>query len=383
MTNDGLSDKTERAIVGAYDFGRRLAYTFLAIAFRPKRLVRSLDSKERREFLSPHTFLLSCVIGIGIFGKILSGGIENFDPTALERFKDLTLWSFVAEIVTTFAVAIVASTLAQLVVGHGTMGRDGIRAVSYYLVGFFALWTFVAMLLLFVAVSHPGIPSDVRLQWATPMAILLVVMWLLYLFVLLQRMCLHVVRKDDGPSPSRADYARTSFASALVLTLCVLGFVLPNWSAQRAAPAQGSLVDVELQPNGSHIRLAYIVRNEADSRMAINLGPPARIFVSRPSATPIDFDASFHDGCDLQPPKETFVMIEPGKSMILTSCAKDPRLLEMLEAAAFAPNVKREGGKSQLTAGTRKPLELSVLLEFTLENRKPITKRINVAHQAY
>ena len=140
MKTDGPSEKIERAILGLLDFGWRLVRTFWAIGLHPRWFVSSLNNDgEKRGFLPPNAFVLSCVVVLGLLGKILSAGIEDFEPAVIQQFKDLTLWFFVIEIVSTFAVAIAGSVLARYLVGDGIARKRGISDVSYYAVGFFAV----------------------------------------------------------------------------------------------------------------------------------------------------------------------------------------------------------------------------------------------------
>src|SRR5262249_54074372 len=150
--------------------------------------------------------------------------------------------------VTVFLIALAGSVVVHFVMwGYRDDEKRRIKNVNYYVIGYFGLGSFLILLLLFLAI--PGNPdvTSWRIRWLKPTAVVVVVSWVLFSFVVMQRMSFHLLRMA-GPGPRRSMLAalpRIAVANVLVLGLCIANFVSPVFQSAPEAPMSGSLIDLE------------------------------------------------------------------------------------------------------------------------------------------
>lgn len=382
MAHEELSEKVESTVAGIRDFAIRLANTLIAIGFRPKKLASALtDETAARAFLGPNAFLLSCAIASGFLGKTLRSGLERtqIDANVIEQLKDLTFTSFLVESVAVFLIALLGSLLVQLMMwGYTDQEKQSVNNVNYYVIGYFGLGSFLVLLVLFAAIpSNPDMTSW-RMQWLRPVAGVVVAAWILFCFVLMQRMSFHLLRAAGTGRKMLVVLGRIAVANVLVLGLCVLNFLSPVLQSAPEALVSGSLIDLELQPDGKSLRLVYAVRNDAYHTVWIDQRERPVVGAEIPDRARISAQGSFQEGCGLGPAKEPFVVIDPGKVAVLTSCSlATPELLGMLKDAGFVERA-RDGGKRRLSRIGEKAFDLSVKFEVIVEGGKASPQEIRL-----
>lgn len=146
--------------------------------------------------------------------------------------------------------------------------------------------------------------------------------------------------------------------------------------APGGGPIRGSLIDAELQANGKSIGLRYLLENEASVAVAINQADDHLVFAQARPGGRVEVQGSFRNGCGVELPKQPFLLLEAGKTAILSSCISDPKLYPLLLRAGFTETY-REVGKMRLSAGPS-GLALELKLGAIINGRKPAEVRIDL-----
>jgi hypothetical protein len=386
MANEELSEKVEGAIIGVKNFALRFAKTFVAVGFRPRQLVRAVsDETTAAAFLGPNTFLLSCAVAFGFVGKTLSGGMENIRLDVIRQFKDVTFWSFLIEVVSVFAIAILGSLVIRIMLlGWNAQEKRQIKnVVAYYVVGYFGIGSLVVTLLLFLVLPDTIDFSNWRVQWFRTAATVIVVGWLLAVFALMQWMSFQLLRMAGGKGLMLWAQAKMALVNIAILTLCILNFLSPVYRSSDEIPLQGWLIDLQAQPEAKSIRLTYALRNEADIMLVINQDEPPVLSARLEGRAPLRLEGSFQKGCGMEAPKQPFVTIDPGKTAVLTSCFASQELLELLGDAGFIPTTERKGNGRRLARIGNGALDVSVATEVVVSGRKSAGYTVRLANHTY
>jgi hypothetical protein len=378
MAVEQIADKIEDAVAGVKQFALRFAKTFLVLSFRPRALLRSLpENISQAGLLHPNAFLVSCAITLGFLGKILSGGIENIRVDTILRAKDLTLSSFLSQSVPVFGIAIVASGMVQIALwGQSRASKRLITHLNYYVIGYFGLGSLVVLMLLAPILSGTFDYFGWRTRLFVSASSFVIGGYVLATFALLQWMCMQALRRGDEVRSAIISF-KLGLANIVVILLCVLNVFSPLYRSEGVDPLRGSLLDLELQSDGSSVRLTYLLENHADTTVAINQTDPHLVFVETAAGERVEAEGSFRKGCGIESQEHSFQLLKPAEMSVVSSCVSSPALSDLLKRVGFLES-SRESGARRLMAPRLNAVTFRLKIEAVVDSRQRTSLQVSL-----